>query len=80
MIICNIICQVIDLAESLAFKLQWNPNGNNICPISQVFINAIQDQTVNSIVIFIFFVSTVYLGFVSTIYAFRQKRKAKDDF
>jgi hypothetical protein len=23
---------------------------------------------------------TMYLGFIATIYAFRQKRKAKDDF
>lgn len=38
MIICNIVCQLIDLGESLAFKLKWNPSGNNTCPISQVFL------------------------------------------
>lgn len=36
MIICNLLCQLIDLSESLAFKLQWNKSNKNTCPISQV--------------------------------------------
>ena len=38
MIICNILCQLIELGESLAFKLEWNKNDKNTCPISQVFL------------------------------------------
>jgi hypothetical protein len=39
-----------------------------------------QNQTISSVVNLIFVCATMYLGFVATIYAFRQKRKAKDDF
>lgn len=80
MIICNVVCQLIDLGESLAFKLEWNANSNKTCPVSQVKKLIIQNQTTNSIVNLIFVTFTMYLGFVATIYAFRQKRKAKDDF
>lgn len=38
MIICNIICQLIDLGESLAFKLDWNKDGRKTCPISKVIL------------------------------------------
>jgi hypothetical protein len=39
-----------------------------------------QNQTISSVVNLIFVCATMYLGFIATIYAFRQKRKAKDDF